>query len=130
MTHHPGPLGGSAAVGGGADHRSGDVLARAPARPRAFQEEGLAAVDRVRLDGDHGLVRARFRFRDLAEFHGVGNVPSGKHGFHVGFLVPVRYVRRCQAAKRTRRAWSVSKYSRTAAMRPSFTMKNPAHCWW
>ena len=48
----PGP------VGRRLDDPARDVLARHPAGPRAFEQEGFTAVDREGLDGDQRLVKS------------------------------------------------------------------------
>ena len=58
---------GAAAVGGCANDAAGDVLSRAPSRPRCLEQERLAAVDRERFDRDHGLGRCRVRLVHLGE---------------------------------------------------------------
>ncbi len=89
MGHHPGADGGSGAVGRGADHGAGDVLARAPARPTAIkltvELERLAAIDGIRLDCDHEFVLAGLGFGGLAEndrLIGCRSIRTGKYGFH------------------------------------------------
>ena len=55
------------AGGGLLDDGAGDVLARTPARRRRLEEERLAAVDRVGLDGNDNLMVGRRWLGHLAE---------------------------------------------------------------
>ena len=55
-----------AAVGGGGEDDAGHIFARAPAGGWRAEQEGLAAVDRVRVDGNQRLVGGRRWFGRLA----------------------------------------------------------------
>src|SRR5919197_915119 len=58
------------------------VLARTPAIARVLEQEGLAAIDRVRLDRDERLVRRRLGLGSLAEDGARRRVCSGGEGGH------------------------------------------------
>ncbi len=79
----PGARGEAAAVGGGASHHPGDVLAGTPALRPDLEQPEFAAVQREGMHRDQRLVRAQFGFRHLADRDRLGSprgVDDGAHG--------------------------------------------------